>query len=59
MTYAELIKELQKLTKEQLEDDVLIELGLSGKAILDAELKFCTDLHEFLPENYPVIWIAV
>ncbi len=56
ITYRELLKNLQKLSEDQLDSDVTVELGLSDECF-PAEFRICGEEHDVLDEDHPVIYV--
>jgi len=56
ITYRELIQRLNKLTDEQLDCDVTVDLGTSEECFA-AEFRVCGENHWTLDDNHPVIYV--
>lgn len=56
MTYRELRDRLFLLTEDQLDKQILVELGPEDE-ILEAELRVCGENHDLLEEDHPVIFV--
>jgi len=56
MKYHELLLQLQKLSQEQLDNDVTVESGIDDECY-PAELRICDTEHDSLDENHPVIYV--
>ncbi len=57
MTYRDLLECLQKLTEEQLECTLTVELGISDEC-LPAEWRICGEEHFVLDDGHPVIYVS-
>ena len=55
MTYWDLLRALSKLTDEQLECTVTVELGITDECYA-AKLRVCDSEHGVLDVNHPVIY---
>ena len=56
MTYRDLIKQLEKLTDEQLDCTMTVEDAYETECRA-AELRICDDNHDSLDDNHPVIFV--
>lgn len=57
MTYRQLLSKMLTFTKEQLDSDVTIEMGIFNECFA-ANLRICGSEHESLDENHPVIYTS-
>lgn len=57
MTYKELLEKLNKLTEEQLNCDVTVEIMIENECY-PAELRICGKTHDSLDEDHPVIYVG-
>ena len=60
MTYQDLLNSLSKMTPEQLQCDITVEIALDygQNECYPAELKFCGIEHGVLDEDHPVIFVG-